>query len=879
MIDLANKRIRVYSPKNKTYYDKTSKIESIEDKGDSYDIKYFSQGKIYNRKKEHVEITESALKSEESKNIFNYFSRLADLIKIDNINHLAQQYQRLSYIDDDSILSFYINGYEHYSYDDYKDVIFPFGLNLSQKKAVENAFRSNISIIKGPPGTGKTQTILNILANIVLRGKSVAVVSNNNSATDNVRNKLKDAGFGFLAAQLGSKNLKEDFFEKEQNTYPDFDKWKMNSSYSKFNISSYNKLIEELYKKESELATLNNTLLEYKLEYKYFKEAFDKASEKISDKSYANLLKNNQLVPFRVEFDFFVNNDIKITNLSMLKWWWRYKLRKVKQIKNNPEAFSIELENLHYLKKIKELEDKVDKVNQFLDNKKFDEHVEKFKELSLNRFKYYLKYEFFDADKFRDYEASKIVSQIDEFVKQYPIVLSSIYSLRRNAHKNFMFDYLIVDEASQASLVSSALAMSCARNIVVVGDDKQLPDIKEKEIDKVLNDRLIKKFKIDDEYNYLNHSLLSSFIKGYKNAPSILLREHYRCHPKIINYCNKKFYNNELIVMTNEKDSDDPLHLIKTVEGKHMKRVYRGKDRGVYNQREIDETLEQLSKSEYEEIGVIAPYRLHVDKLNEEINEKCNNLNVEVNTIHKFQGREKESIYFSTVSNEVNKFIEQEEIINVAVSRAKRNLTVITSDKIYKRIGTNLGDLVKYIAYNSPEKNIVISNITSVFDLLYKDDKYVKQLELFRKSIKNKKMKSKYDSENLIQQVIEDVLSMPKYNSLTFLNEQRLYGLKDNMTGFSAEEEKYVKNKLTKVDFIIYSKMDKQPVLVIEVDGFSFHENRPEQLIKDRIKDKVLKHNGIEILRLKTNGSKEKEKIIKVLNKIMSSSEKKKMTV
>ena len=45
---------------------------------------------------------------------------------------------------------------------------------------------NQISVIQGPPGTGKTQTILNIIANILIQGKTVQVVSNNNSATENV---------------------------------------------------------------------------------------------------------------------------------------------------------------------------------------------------------------------------------------------------------------------------------------------------------------------------------------------------------------------------------------------------------------------------------------------------------------------------------------------------------------------------------------------------------------------------------------------------------------------------------------------------------------------------------------------------------------------
>ena len=53
--------------------------------------------------------------------------------------------------------------------DNINDLIFPFGCNSSQYIAVENAINNKISVIEGPPGTGKTQTILNIIANIIIR--------------------------------------------------------------------------------------------------------------------------------------------------------------------------------------------------------------------------------------------------------------------------------------------------------------------------------------------------------------------------------------------------------------------------------------------------------------------------------------------------------------------------------------------------------------------------------------------------------------------------------------------------------------------------------------------------------------------------------------
>ena len=91
-------------------------------------------------------------------------------------------------------------------------LIYPFGLNESQLTAVEQAFRAQVSVIEGPPGTGKTQTILNILANILLRRQTVAVLSNNNAAVENIYQKLEKCGLGHLIAKLGNQDNRKNFF-------------------------------------------------------------------------------------------------------------------------------------------------------------------------------------------------------------------------------------------------------------------------------------------------------------------------------------------------------------------------------------------------------------------------------------------------------------------------------------------------------------------------------------------------------------------------------------------------------------------------------------------------------------------------------------------
>ena len=63
------------------------------------------------------------------------------------------------------------------------------------------------------------------------------------------------------------------------------------------------------------------------------------------------------------------------------------------------------------------------------------------------------------------------------FNREYPIVLSTTYSIRNTLTPGYLYDYLIVDEASQVALDTGVLALSCARNVVIVGDLQQLPNV------------------------------------------------------------------------------------------------------------------------------------------------------------------------------------------------------------------------------------------------------------------------------------------------------------------------------------------------------------------------------------------------------------------
>jgi superfamily I DNA and/or RNA helicase len=821
---------------------------------------FFANNIVRSYNKHDLEIEYNCLANERTSNCFEYFKQIADKISIkteDGTMILAKQYEKIKFISQDTVLAKYLNPTkEKKDRVSLKNVFFPFGCNLSQIQAVKKAFESSVSVIEGPPGTGKTQTILNIIANAVIRGKTVAVVSNNNSATDNVFEKLEKYKFDFIAAPLGKSDNKKEFILNQKTLYPNLDEFQYDANkieQIKNDILSLENELEDMLASQNNIADLKRQLSATELEKRHFEIYFKETHNDDIKIKNINKLNSIYIMKLWVQCQSYGEKEKKLTLWFKFKNYIWYGISDFPFYKKPINQVIPAFQSLYYVLKINELKKEISETENKLEKYNFKEKLQNLTDNSIIVFKNTLYKKYNGKVQRKVFTGDDLWKNTKEVNDEYPIVLSTTHSIRSSLSAEHIFDYVIIDEASQVDLTTGVLALSCARNAIIVGDLKQLPNVVSENTRKITK-QIFEKYNIHNGYEFATNSLLSSVCSIMPNISRTLLKEHYRCHPKIIEFCNQKFYQNQLVIMTEDNGENDVLKVYKTVSGNHS--------RDHFNQRQIDEIREyvipQVEKIvSKNDIGIIAPYR----KQTEELKKDKVSGELDISTVHKFQGREKEAIIISTVDNEISEFTDNPNMLNVAVSRAKKSLSIVISDN-EKNESTNIGDLVKYVQYNNFE--IVNGEVYSVFDLLYKD--YTKQRNGF---LKKQKRISEFDSENLMYALIEEVINQEKFLKYDVVIHQPLNMLIRDPEKLNDEECRYVMNSATHTDFLIYNKLDKMPALAIEVDGYQYHKEGTRQHERDKIKDGVLKKYNIPILRFRTNGSNERKQLADILSQII----------
>lgn len=778
---------------------------------------------------------------------WSYLNKLAEetgLLTEDGKNTLSMQYSQVDLYRDNVPLSQYLGDSTRLARRRlYDNVYYPFGCNASQKKAVENALTHQVSIIQGPPGTGKTQTILNIIANLIVHGKTVLVVSNNNSAVDNVAEKMADEGLGFLVAKLGSSENRKEFISSQQDI-PDIRDWhSREASHLSRKVKDILGKMSGCFGPKEQLARLKGDYDALSTEAEYHRMLWDVRPE------YRWLEKKDpkQLMRFRLLYEMASENGRRPGILFRMEWTARIGFRVNRLLDAEPNTVIRAVESVYYVSKKKVMERKIRELESILESVDMPQLAKDLRSVSMEyiRHKISEKYRGHERKRFSDFQ---IRNRSGEFLQEYPIVLSTTYSARSCISSDMVFDYVIMDEASQVDIKTGALALSCATNAVIVGDDKQLPNVISNG-EKLALDAIMSTYKVDEKYDAATHSFLKSCLEAFKDAPVTLLREHYRCHPKIIGFCNQRFYGGELIPMTEDHGEPDVLRVVRTAPGNHA--------RGHFNQREIDTIVKEVMPVYCNQgsIGIITPYRTQADEINAALKKDI------ASTVHKFQGRECDTIILSTVDNSPTEFSDDPNLLNVAISRAKSHLCVVTNGNGIPE-DSNLGQLISYIQYNNFE--ISDSNIHSRFDLLY--GQYTKERLEFEATHPKK---SEHLSENIIYYALKDAIELLSMKNIDIKINYPLIEFITDWSILEPEEKAFVYSQLSHMDLLIINTLTKMAILAIEVDGWKYHRKSEVQRARDAIKDSVLSKISLPLHRISTTDTVTVSSLAEMISKII----------
>lgn len=826
-------------------------------------------------KRDEVKVVRSCLHDEGKPMRVNYLSEIAQVTglrrKTEWENMLVKKYNMVADVRKDTVAANYIVPSKTIRCNNTRQLFFPFGLNSSQLAAVEKALNNQVSIIQGTPGTGKTQTILNIIANLILQSKTVLVVSNNNAAVDNVREKLCSLGLGFMVAQLGRKENRESFLRNQSEAYPEeLSQWQISHKEMSEADGKMPSLIEKLkdcFVLQERFASLKAETSALELEYShYLKERDGNQNNLVRLRPFFSA---RGLLGLYMQFCDLASEE----QPGVLRTWFlnnlKYPLSRLwfdisafARLENSAKLKSFADDKItdmlalsYYEAKKKELKQELDRISRQLKLENANELLNEIKNLSIKKLK---------GTVWKKYCKNKSRPQFDEYdfyvnsksiLDEYPIVTSTTFSAVGCLGRDVVYDYVIMDEASQISLETGFLALTVAKNIVIVGDKMQLPNVIKSDDKKIIS-------SITSEYSsHLKNvmtsynatsSFLDSAITVFSAAPQTLLKEHYRCHPKIIDFCNKKFYAGKLVIMTQDKGEEDVLLAMRSAKGKHSSNHE--------NLREIQIIQEEIRNVYYknyadEDIGIIAPYVNQVKKLDREFE------NVNSATVHKFQGREKKVMIMTATDDIISDFADDPNLLNVAVSRAQERFCLVLSGNKQPKEG-NITDLLKYINYVNCK--VEDSKIHSIFDYLYS------QCESERKKYLAKhKSVSRFDSENLFYALIDDILKERQYEHLKVLHNYPLSHIFKNTDALDTEEKVFVSRRKSHVDFLLFNTITKLPLCAMEVDGKTYHKQGSRQYQRDTLKNSIFQKYGIPMLRFSTDDKGEKDKIERFLDSIL----------
>lgn len=627
--------------------------------------------------------------------------------------------------------------------------------NIDQLRSEFNALIRNVVYVQGPPGTGKTRTIINIILSCLLNSLSALIVSNNNEAINNIYRKIttytwKQHTFTLPVLRLGSnEKIKITLRELHEQLTDDF-------------------FMQDHTMIQSRVKDLKSILIEKSKHLETSLDEYENQSELIEQMdSLKQIIK-----------DITEESSIDEVSKSLAITGVRAQLQQLGDHREKNQEFNyayphmdeeilmeyLYLSSIQHMLKLKTTKYKdlyailliIDENDRYQTFKKFIE----------------------------DEASLKLLLDI------FPFIISTNISCTKLASPTPLFDLMIMDEASQCNNAHALIPMARCKRAIFVGDQNQLQPVIT--LSASTNAILMKSFDIPEAYSYKENSILSTLLKVDTLSKFILLREHFRCHEKIIRFANKKYYDNELKLCSKLHNVD----ALKLIDIKSMPTNEKNT-----SPTEVNILLQEIKKNEYKNIAIITPFRKQAELIERELlRHKIEH--IKVGTIHTFQGDEKDRIILcsgiagNAQPGSFNWMKNNQQLLNVATTRAKENLTLICDvQKIRELSGSDPNDFSELVDYMKSDGN---------YEVAYREN------EIFTNKVKN----FKYYNMKTEEQLLKTLLHIKSvYGQISVKNK---VPVKSVLSVSTQELSLFPNGEHSVFDFVVYD-LKKHPLVALEV--------------------------------------------------------------
>ena len=627
--------------------------------------------------------------------------------------------------------------------------ITPLSLSDSQLQVVKNIDNSKFVAVQGPPGTGKSQTIVNLVAHLVANGKTVLVASRMDKAVDVVAERLNDLGASHMALRAGRLNYQRQLSEELNNLLA------QNNSDLDDDIEDI--LLVDTKDMKDHLDMLKNmenkseTIIKLEKNWHDKLEEVEEQEKILGKKEYIKkTLKKGEIdmvagiikvLEHNMEKAGFISKIANFTSLGQLK-----KILNLKDFDVNYETIGklkqeLEFANMEWsLRKIEADIQKTGNLHMLAEQIRTMKRKQKSLATNIlkNKRREALKELLRDENKRRRLKVhakslvanrkrlqTNILEEEDfrPLLEAFPCWCVTTYAVSDSLPlKPGMFDVAIIDEASQCDIASCFPILFRAKRAVIVGDDKQLPHLSF--LEKAKEQSFLSQYGIPDKYQLMWRFRTNSMfdLADYYSMNSVMLDEHFRSLPPIINFSNHEFYNDRIRVMRKDKPDENVLELVEVVDGKVDFDATR-------NLPEIEALVKRLHEIIIEDerknpdnpvtVGIISPFRAQVEQLKVSVSKVLSDYmikkhQIEIGTAHTFQGDERDimMISWAVADNSYTQslmFMQKANLFNVAITRGRNKVINFVSRNPRELPDGHFRNYVSYMQNYQDKKQAVLS--------------------------------------------------------------------------------------------------------------------------------------------------------------------------